>query len=154
MTGLPSGCQLRLATQNDAWSIRRLVLGAFLDPTQLRWQQFWVVEQEGKLIACGQLRSFDEAQELGSIVVDKKWRNQGIGSLLTQHLIQQATKPLYLECLGHWRVDFYQRFGFERVTLDELPRSLQQKFGIAQTFTKILGIPLTLMKHPITQNNP
>ena len=48
---LPSGCILRRATVEDIWTIRRLVLSAQLDFTQLRWQQFWLIEQERKAIA-------------------------------------------------------------------------------------------------------
>jgi len=97
---LPIGCTLRPAHARDSWAIRKLVLTAMLDPTQLRWSQFWVVECNEHLVACGQLRSFADAQELGSLVVLSPWRDQGLGMCLTQHLIQQATQPLYLECLG------------------------------------------------------
>ncbi|VEP16762.1 hypothetical protein H1P_4920001 [Hyella patelloides LEGE 07179] len=45
---LPSGCIVRRATERDIGTIRRLVLSAYLDFTQLRWQQFWLIEQEKK----------------------------------------------------------------------------------------------------------
>ncbi len=127
-------------------AIRRLVLSALLDPTQLRWSQFWVVEYEGKIIACGQLRSFPEAQELGSIVVAKQWRGQGLGSLLVQHLIRQATLPLYLECLGKGLAQFYCRFGFGPVSWKELPRSLQRKFGLSAFAASTFRLPIAIMK--------
>ncbi len=38
---LPTNCNLRPATAKDIWQIRRLVFAAKLDPTQLRYQQFW-----------------------------------------------------------------------------------------------------------------
>ncbi|MHC5830208.1 MAG: hypothetical protein ACYT04_83315, partial [Nostoc sp.] len=82
---LPSGCVLRKASLADQWSIRLLVFSAKLDPTQLNWRQFWVIEcdallyetlrerqAQGKtyggqslrnLVACGQLRNFSGAQE-------------------------------------------------------------------------------------------
>ncbi|WP_365670013.1 hypothetical protein [Okeania sp. SIO3I5] len=59
---LPNSCNLRPASAKDIWSIRKLVLTAKLDPTQLRWQQFWVIECEEKLVACGQLRNFENTQ--------------------------------------------------------------------------------------------
>ena len=58
---------LKSATQKDIWAIRRLVFAAKLDPTQLRVEQFWVIENEGKIRACGQLRDFADVQELGSL---------------------------------------------------------------------------------------
>ncbi|MBE9018123.1 GNAT family N-acetyltransferase, partial [Chroococcidiopsidales cyanobacterium LEGE 13417] len=80
MSTLPSGCNLRPANAKDAWAIRKLVLSAKLDPTQLRWQQFSVVECNGRVVACGQLRAFAGAQELGSLVVASNWRGKGLGS--------------------------------------------------------------------------
>jgi amino-acid N-acetyltransferase len=125
-------------------SIRRLVLSALLDPTQLRWSQFWVIESGSRVVACGQLRSFADAQELGSVVVDPGLRGRGLGSRITQHLITQATKPLYLECLGRGLAQYYARFGFEPVSWRELPPSLQRKFGLSALAIR-LGLPIALM---------
>ncbi|MBD2338165.1 GNAT family N-acetyltransferase [Calothrix sp. FACHB-156] len=144
---LPSGCFLRQATSQDNWPIRFLVLSAKLDPTQLRWQQFWVIECNGKLAACGQLRNFDDTQELGSLVVAPAWRNRGLGSLLTQHLIATATQPLYLECLGQRLAEFYSRFGFVAIAFEELPRSLKSKFGLSELGKKLIRVPVVFMQY-------
>ncbi|MGB6298287.1 MAG: GNAT family N-acetyltransferase [Rivularia sp. (in: cyanobacteria)] len=147
MKNLPEGCILRKATSEDASSIRWLVFTAKLDPTQLKWQQFWVIEFDQKIIACGQLRNFNEAQELGSLVVKKNWRNRGLGSFLTRHLIQQATQPLYLECLGKKLVDYYMKFGFRQVEFQDLPASLKSKFQLSQLGKQLIGVPVSFMKH-------
>ncbi|MBL1173822.1 GNAT family N-acetyltransferase [Pantanalinema sp. GBBB05] len=151
-TALPSGLLLRPAQHQDLGAIRWLVLGAKLDPTQLRWSQFWVIEHAEQVIACGQLRSFPAAQELGSLVVAKHWRRQGLGSALTQHLIQQATEPLYLECLGSTLAQFYQRLGFQPVSWQKLPRSLQRKFGLSAVAARF-GFPVFLMHYDPSQNS-
>lgn len=145
---LPDTCRLRPANREDVWAIRRLVIGALLDPTQLRWQQFWVIECQGKVIACAQLRTFPDAQELGSLVVAKDWRNRGLGTFLSQHLIQQATQPLYLECLGDRLANFYQRLGFEPTSWQDLPQSLRKKFGTSKFVAKLLRLPLRLLHYP------
>ena len=145
---LPSGCILRRATERDIWTIRRLVLSAYLDFTQLRWQQFWLIEQEKKTIACGQLRNFTAAQELGSLVVVPQQRGQGIGGYLTLHLIKQATKPLYLECLGEKLADFYDHYGFEVVSWQELPPGLKFKFGLSQAVKTVFRLPVVFMRYP------
>ena len=147
MFSLPSGCKIRPATAKDIWTIRKLVLLARLDFNQLRWQQFWVVEKEGKTIACGQLRNFEDGQELGSLVVAKNLQNQGMGSYLTQYLITQATKTLYLECLGSKLVEFYSRLGFVSVSWQELPPSLQRKFSISAWAKNWFHLPVTFMKY-------
>jgi len=135
---LPSGCVLRPACAKDIWSIRTLVLSAKLDPTQLRWSQFWIIECEGRIVACGQLRSFSGAQELGSLVVAPAWRGRGLGSFLAKHLIQEATQPLYLECLGNRLARFYTRLGFVAIAWQDLPKSLKWKFGISQLVSRLL----------------
>lgn len=145
---LPDSCVLRPARREDAWAIRRLVIGALLDPTQLRWQQFWVIECGEKVIACAQLRTFLEAQELGSLVVAKDWRNRGLGTVLSQHLIQQANQPLYLECLGDRLADFYKRLGFVPIPWQDLPQSLQRKFGTSKFLARLFQLPLRVLHYP------
>ncbi|MEG4091183.1 GNAT family N-acetyltransferase [Microcoleus sp. Pol12B4] len=144
---LPSECAIRPASAQDIKSIRKLVWSAKLDPTQLRWQHFWVIECGGKLAACGQLRNFAGAQELGSLVVAKDWRDRGLGTYLTKYLIQQATEPLYLECLGKRLASFYTRFGFLEVSVQELPQSLKFKFGLSQLAKTLFKIPVTIMQY-------
>lgn len=144
---LPPQCAIRPASAQDIKSIRMLVWSAKLDPTQLRWQQFWVIECDGNLLACGQLRNFAGAQELGSLVVAKDWRDRGLGSYLTKYLIQQATEPLYLECLGQRLASFYTGFGFREVSVQELPQSLKFKFGLSQLGKTLFRIPVTIMQY-------
>ncbi len=152
---LPSGCVLRKATSADKWSIRLLVFSAKLDPTQLNWQQFWVIECNRNLVACGQLRNFSGAQELGSLVVASAWRGRGLGTLLTQHLINTATQPLYLECLGERLAQFYSRFGFVPIFFEDLPQfprtsglsTLKGKFRFSQLAKKLLRVPVVFMEY-------
>ena len=152
---LPSGCVLRKATSADRWSILLLVFSAKLDPTQLNWQQFWIIECDENLIACGQLRNFSDAQELGSLVVASTWRGRGLGTFLTQHLINIATQPLYLECLGQRLAEFYSRFDFVPISFEELPQfpkttgksSLNEKFRFSQLAKMLLRVPVVFMKH-------
>ncbi len=99
------------------------------------------------MAACGQLRNFAGAQELGSLVVAKDWRDRGLGSYLTKYLIQQATEPLYLECLGKRLASFYTRFGFVEVSVQELPQSLKFKFGLSQLAKTLFKIPITIMQY-------
>jgi amino-acid N-acetyltransferase len=148
---LPSGCRLRQATSEDNWPIRLLVLSAKLDPTQLRWQQFWVIECDRQLVACGQLRNFSDIQELGSLVVTPAWRGRGLGSFLTQHLIATATQPLYLECLGERLARFYSKFGFVTIPFADLPRSLKPKFRFSELGRKLLRVPVIFMQYQQTQ---
>lgn len=145
---LPSGCLLRPASAQDIWAIRKLVWRAKLDPTQLRWSQFWLIECQEGVVACGQLRCFPDAQELGSLVVATAWQGRGLGGYLVKHLIEEATTPLYLECLGSKLAMFYTRFGFVPISWHELPPSLKRKFGVSQLVTQLIpGISVSIMQY-------
>ena len=147
---LPPNCIFRPASASDIWTIRKLVFSAKLDPTQLRWQQFWLIECDGRVVACGQLRSFEQAQELGSLVVLKELQNRGLGSYLVKHLIQQATQPVYLECVGKKLAQFYTKLGFVPVTLQDLPSSLKGKFGLSQLVSKLIPfISVSIMEYRV-----
>ncbi len=150
---MPPDVILRPATAADRGAIRRLVLSALLDPTQLRWSQFWVIECEGHVVACGQLRSFSQAQELGSLVVAPAWQGRGLGSCLAEHLIQEATQPLYLECLGDRLARFYTRLGFVAIAWQDLPNSLKWKFGISQLASRLLPmLSVNIMQYQKTNS--
>ncbi len=144
---LPPECTFRKAVSVDIWSIVFVVLKARLDPNQLKWQQFWVIECDGRLIALGQLRKFHLAQELGSLFVVKKWRKQGLGNFIMQHLISQATQPLYLKCVNHQLVNFYNQRGFIPVDFNDLPSSLKHKFRLSQARKKFLNGFVLFMKY-------
>ncbi|MBW4566060.1 MAG: GNAT family N-acetyltransferase [Mojavia pulchra JT2-VF2] len=144
---LPPECTLRKAVPHDIWLIIFVVFRARLDPSQLRWQQFWIIECDGRLIAFGQLRKFHSAQELGSLFVAPAWRNRGLGTFLVQHLIAQATQPLYLKCLKPGLAEFYRRRGFVPVTFKDLPLSLKPKFQLSQLRKSLLKAFVLFMKY-------
>ncbi len=85
------------------------------------------------------MAGYKQAQELGSLVVDKTWRKRGLGSYLVEYLIEQATQALYLEC-ADWLTTFYSRFAFVPMTSEKLPPSLKWKFGLTQLLTKIVPV--------------
>ena len=144
---LPSGYFLRHAMEQDIWPIRKLVFKAKLDPTQLVWQQFWVIASTQEVIACGQLRNFTGAQELGSLVVSSEWRNRGLGTYLAKHLVKQATQPLYIECLGKKLPQFYAPLGFVPISWQDLPKSLKIKFALPILGKNVLSLPLEIMRY-------
>ncbi|MCT7985307.1 GNAT family N-acetyltransferase [Laspinema sp. A4] len=142
---LPPGCILRPAIPEDLGTIRKLVFQAKLDPTQLRWENFSVIEFQDKVIACGQLRQFADCQELGSLVVEKSWRDRGLGSYLVQHLVKEATAPVYVECMG-WLVEFYEHLGFVEIAWKDLPKPLKIKFFLGQLGSKVLPLGVTILQ--------
>ena len=145
-TDLPDNCNLRPARAEDMDTIRALVRAEELDPTQLRWEQFWVIACDGEVVACGQLRNFPGAQELGSLVVAPEWRGRGLGAALMEQLVAEASKPLYLECPAHM-ADYYAGFGFVPVAWRTLPPALKAKFGLSKIASAVFGWSLVLMHY-------
>lgn len=143
---LPPECMLRRARPEDMSSVRELVRSESLDPTQMRWEQFWVIACGGRVVACGQLRRFPSVQELGSLVVAPTWRGRGFGSVLVERLVQEATEPLYLECPAE-RESFYAGFGFVRAAWRHLPWPLKVKFGLSKIASALLNWSLIIMQY-------
>jgi amino-acid N-acetyltransferase len=151
---LPPGCILRPARAADAARIRVLGWRARLDPTQLRWPQFLIIVCDGEVIACGQLRRFRGAQELGSLVVLPAWQGRGLGGALVRALVRRATRPLFLECQGAL-VPYYTRFGFVSVPWRAVPGPLRWKFGLSHLLAALVRRPVASMAYrPKLQPQP
>ncbi len=134
---------LRPATAVERFRIRRLVRGARLNPTGLRWQRFLVaVAPDGQVIGCAQIKPHaDGSRELASVVVDPAWRGRGVARALIKRLLETNTPPLYLTCraaLG----DFYARFGFHTVPREEMPRYFRRIARLAG----FVDVPLLVMR--------
>jgi amino-acid N-acetyltransferase len=146
MITLPDGLLLRPAVASDLEQIKGLVRGAQLDQTQLRVAQFVVIVAGAEVVACGQLRRFGRVRELGSLVVAREWRGQGLAEVIIGQLLAEADGPVYLECLDKL-VPFYQKYGFVRVGWRALPRELKPKFGLTQVLARVVRFELAMMVH-------
>jgi N-acetylglutamate synthase-like GNAT family acetyltransferase len=104
------------------------------------WQKFWVIEQKGRIVACGKLCEYVTYSVLYNVLVVPECRRQGMGSALVKHLIAQATKPLYLACFSN-KIGFYARLGFVQVRSSDLSPMLQHELGIS---TRSEIVPLVL----------
>ena len=78
---------IRPATNQDQLAIRALVRTERLNPTDLNWPNFVVAAGERGLVGAVQLRIHTAgSRELGSLVVRKEARGQGIASRLIDAL--------------------------------------------------------------------
>ncbi len=112
MSGAP---RLRPACAEDAAAIRRLVRGARLNPIGLDWRRFVVLEAEGEVVGCVQVKPHrDGSRELASLVVAPGWRGRGLGRRLVEAVLERHPPPLYLTCRSGL-MPFYERFGFREV---------------------------------------
>ncbi len=120
VTDLASGLRLRAATAADQPAIRGLIRRVRINPMDLNWRRFVVIEnQGGGIVACGQVKPHgDGARELASLAVAEGWRGRGLARGVIEHLKRRAGPPLWLTC-REGPVPLYVRFGFVRVTARE-----------------------------------
>jgi amino-acid N-acetyltransferase len=126
---------LRTATAKDFPDIRALIRLVRINPVGLDWQRFLVaVGPGGELIGCGQIkRHGDGSRELASIAVQPGYRCQGVARALIQALLVGTPRPVYLTCRARMG-PFYQRFGFQAVTIEEMPAYFRHLSRLARVF--------------------
>lgn len=94
------------------------------------WKKFWLIEQKGRIVACGKLCNYDAYSVLHDVLVLPPYRRQGIGSALVRHLVQQTSKPLYLACFPS-KIGFYTQLGFTPMRSTDLFPLLRHELGIS-----------------------
>ena len=105
---------LRSASPADKRAIRRPVRISHLYPLGLDWRRFVVaVSGEDCVAGIGQIkRHRGGALELASIVVDPRWRGQGVATALIERLLGGVRKEILLGCHSSLTA-FYRKFGFD-----------------------------------------
>lgn len=102
---------IRPARAEDQATIKAMVRGAHLNPLDLHWARFLIVEDESGIVGVGQIRTHADASELASLVVRQDRRGRGIGGQLVRALIARAPGTVILFC-GRGIEAYYARFGF------------------------------------------
>lgn len=111
----------RPATAADQPTIRQIVYRARINPLGLDWRCFLVAEEDGRIVAIGQIKPHaDGSRELASLAVISSRQGQGIGSAMVRMLQARNSAPLYLTCRAGLQT-YYARFGFRTITPDEMP---------------------------------
>ncbi len=89
-------------------------------------RDFFVVEHEKKIIACGALEIFTEILgEVRSLVVHPDYNGKGAGRLITQQIIDEAKTIGLLQLMALTYVpEFFHRFGFITVPKETLPEKV------------------------------
>jgi GNAT superfamily N-acetyltransferase len=98
----------------EADIIRRWAADGDFSPAGLRAKEFFVAEEDGRVIAWAALNPRDDVVWLEDMWVEPEWIGKGVGSLLFRHALARATE------LGattmEWEaepnaVGFYERVG-------------------------------------------
>ena len=93
---------------------------------------FWGCEKEGALAGVMGIQNVHDATLIRHAYVATRFRNQGIGGQLLSFLRQRAAYPILIGtwAAATWAVTFYQKHGFEIVSLEEKNRLLRRYWSI------------------------
>ena len=87
----------------------------------------FVARAGDRVVGSAAIEIYEDGGLLRSVAVDADCRGAGLGGRLTAAAIEDAQRralpALYL--LTTTAEDFFPRFGFERITRDEVPASVQ-----------------------------
>jgi N-acetylglutamate synthase-like GNAT family acetyltransferase len=128
---------IRTATAADQAAIQAMVRGAGLNPINVRWPNFRVAEEGGRIVGVGQMRPHgDGVVELASLTVIPEFRRRGIGAELIGALMAGHAAPVYLFCEGA-KAPYYARHGFRQVGPSSLPRRLARIHRLANILARV-----------------
>jgi len=136
---------LRPAIAADEVTIRRLVRGAHLDPTNLHWQNFTCAcDDAGRIVGIAQVKPYRDCREFGSLVVVPSWQGKGVAASLIRRCVDGETGVVWLTCqdlLG----PFYAKYGFVFAGFRARPRTLKIKTSFA-VIARLFGIRIIAMR--------
>ncbi len=110
---------------------------AWLNPL-ITWSDYWVIENQGSVIACAKLYEGHSTCELYDVFVVPHWRGFGFGTALVKTLTQQARHSTYLACLPN-AIGFYEGLGFTQTT-DSLDPGLMRRLSLQNPRYQKLGL--------------
>ena len=119
--------------------IKGLIHEVGINPLGLDWKRFFVaVDEQDRVIATGQIKPHNKGEllELASIAVVEEHRGEGLARAIIEHLLQDSPRPLYLTCRSRLE-PFYQKFGFQALSYEEMPRFYQRLSKLAGIFMTI-----------------
>lgn len=128
---------IRQAVAMDQMAIVELVHSERLNPNGLAWQNFLVAVQGPRLVGAVQMRQHPEgARELGSLVVSREHRGQGIAGRLINALLARHPGPVHVITRSANAVH-YRPWGFARIDPRDAPRTVRRHRLIGQMVSVI-----------------
>ena len=113
---------------------------AKLNPRNLKWQNFLVAEDSGKIVGIRQVKVYEQGtRDVASGFVLPEYRRQGISAQLMDALLARETGPLYT-MVNEKRAPYYEQFGFRRVDVGQLPAEFRREYRIGRVVTTLMSL--------------
>ena len=131
---------IRPARQEDQETIVSFIRQANLNPRNLKWQNFLVAEENGKIVGVRQVKVYEQGtREVASGFDLPEYRRQGISAQLMKALLARETGPLYT-MVNEKRAPYYEQFGFRRVDVNQLPPDFRKEYRLGRIVTTLMSI--------------
>ena len=107
-------------------------------------QEYVVVENKGKIIACGALHvSWEDLAEVKALAVSKNFARQGIGRKIVKTLEKNAMKlGIYSTFALSFKPEFFKNLGYEVISREVLPQKIWSECINCHLFPDCGEIPL------------
>ncbi len=131
---------IRPARQEDQQTIVSFIRQAKINPRDLHWEHFLVAEENGQIIGIRQVKIHSQGtREIASGFVLPEYRRRGVSARLMEELFARERGPLYTMIDEKW-APYYEQFGFQRVTMNQLPPDFHKEYRIGKTITSLISI--------------
>lgn len=111
------------ASSREMPFIKKCIERFRLDDEDLDYQQFIIAVESKEIVGFGRIRPHKEVYELGCVGVVEGRRNEGIGKMIIDHLINNfPTNEVYITTD---LIAYFERFGFKKV--EPGPKDLVEK---------------------------
>ena len=132
--------QLKPARAEDLSAIKVLVASVGGDEEDLQPGQFLMAQDDdGTILGCGRLKLYPDCTELASIAVVSESRSSGIGRAIVAGLLEWHQESIHLLCEDDV-VEFFRRFGFKVIPIDQIPSGLVLKWKRYSALTDHLNL--------------
>jgi N-acetylglutamate synthase-like GNAT family acetyltransferase len=95
---------------------------------------FWVVEEDGRLLAVMGMQDKGEVALVRHAYVAPTTQRSGVGTRLLRHVESLVDKPILIGtwATASWAIDFYRRNGYTAVGTEEKERLLRRYWSIPE----------------------
>lgn len=131
---------IRPARQEDQEIIVSFIRQAKLNPRNLHWERFLIAEENGQIIGIRQVKVYPQGtREVASGFVLPEHRRRGVSARLLEELLARENGPLYT-MVSEKRTSYYERFGFRRVDVHQLPSDFHREYRIGRIVTSLMSM--------------
>jgi amino-acid N-acetyltransferase len=104
---------------------RKFLLPRTINQVAESLRDFFICEQDGRIVGCGALHLWSDLAEVRSLAVAEGHWRKGIGTLILNACLQEArelgVKTVFVLT---YQPDFFERVGFKRATKEKFPQKI------------------------------